>query len=286
MSFNIDIGTRLLTRAALTLLFGLSADVAMAQSVRGTATYRERIALPAAAVFEAVIEDVSRADAPAETIARTRVGSPGNPPIAFAIAYDPAKILADHRYVVRARILLDDKLLFTTDTATPVITGGSPTSVSMMLRRVGTGQTAPPKPAGARPLEGTYWRAIELAGKPTPTQDPQREAHLLFQSGGRVSGSDGCNRVTGSYQLKGDAVKFGQLAGTQMACINIGEIDRTFREAVNTCDPLDGRRRSPGAVRCDGQAGGGVCCRCSGIPAVDFTGPHRHLLAARQVPRQ
>jgi uncharacterized lipoprotein YbaY len=79
----------------------------------------------AAAVFEAALEDVSRADAPAETIARTRVASPGNPPIAFTIAYDPARILADHRYVVRARILLDDKLLFTTDTATPVITRSS-----------------------------------------------------------------------------------------------------------------------------------------------------------------
>ncbi len=84
------------------------------------------MALPPAAVFEASLEDVSLADAPAKTIARTRVASPGNPPIAFTIAYDPARILPDHRYVVRARILVDDKLLFTTDTATPVITGRKP----------------------------------------------------------------------------------------------------------------------------------------------------------------
>jgi uncharacterized lipoprotein YbaY len=32
-------------------------------TVTGTATYRERIALPAGAVFEAILEDVSRADA-------------------------------------------------------------------------------------------------------------------------------------------------------------------------------------------------------------------------------
>jgi len=38
-----------------------------------------------------------------------------------------------------------------------------------------------------------------VAGKPTPTQDPKREAHLQFQAGGRVSGSDGCNRMTGTY---------------------------------------------------------------------------------------
>jgi putative lipoprotein len=51
----------------------------------------------------------------------------------FTIAYDPAKILPDHRYVVRARILLDDKLLFITDTAPRVTTRGSPTSVTMMV---------------------------------------------------------------------------------------------------------------------------------------------------------
>src|SRR5262247_2948095 len=71
----------------------------------------------------------------------------------------------------------------------------------------------------AGPLEGPYWRAIELAGKPTPAQDPQREAHLQFQAGGRVSGSDGCNRITGTYQRSGDRFRFGQMAGTQMLCL-------------------------------------------------------------------
>ena len=127
----------------MAVLLGLISNTAMAQSIKGTATCRERIALPPAAVFEAALEDVSLADALARTIARTRVESPGNLPIAFTIAYDPARILPDHRYVVRARILLGDKLLLTTDTATPVITGGSPTSVSIILRRVGADQTAP-----------------------------------------------------------------------------------------------------------------------------------------------
>jgi uncharacterized lipoprotein YbaY len=96
------------------------------------------MALPPAAVFEAALEDVSRADAPAETIARTRVASPGNSPISFTLAYDPGKILPDHRYVVRARILLDDKLLFTSDTAAPVITRGSPTMPDEVLARLKT----------------------------------------------------------------------------------------------------------------------------------------------------
>jgi putative lipoprotein len=214
----------------------VSASAAIAQSIQGTAMYRERIALQPAAVFEAVLEDVTRADAPAETIARTRMASPGNPPIAFTIAYDPSKIAPDHRYAVRARILVDDKPLFVTDTTPPVITRGGPVSVSLMLRRVGTGQTSPAT-SGSRPLEGTYWKAIELAGKSTPTQDPKREAHLQFQ-GGRVSGSDGCNRLTGTYQLNGDRVAFGQIAGTQMACVNPGGTEGPFRDALKSATKL------------------------------------------------
>ena len=87
---------------------------------------------------------------------------------------------------------------------------------------------------GAATLDGTYWRAIELAGARVPAQDPQREAHLLFQPGGRLSGLDGCNRITGSYKLNADAVTFGQLAATQMACPDTGATERAFREALKS----------------------------------------------------
>ena len=232
MSPNIG-GTITTVAAAISTFISVTAHTAMAQSIQGTATYRERMALPPTAVFEATLEDVSRADAAAETIGGTRLTSPGNPPIKFAITYDPARVLADHRYVVRARILVNDQLLFSSDTATPVITHGSPTTVSIMMRRMAAAQNPSPGPASTAPLEKTYWRASELAGKPTLAQDAQREAHLVFETGGRLSGSDGCNRITGTYQLKGDAVTFGQTAATRMACIDAAaDIERAFRDAV------------------------------------------------------
>jgi len=94
------LGRQAVSRAALVWLLALIAGTAMAQSIDGTATYRERMALPPSAVFEATLEDVSRADAPAEMIAETRVASPGNPPIKFSLPYDPAKIRAGHRFDV------------------------------------------------------------------------------------------------------------------------------------------------------------------------------------------
>ena len=216
-------GFRAFEHGTLALVLGLAASTAAAQSVTGSATYRERMTLPPAAVFEATLEDVPRADAPSVIVARTRIDRPSNPPIAFTLTYDPGKIVPAGRYVVRAKILLDDTLLFTSDTAAPVITGGNPRSVSIMLRRA--------SPDG-QSLEGTEWRPTELEGKPTPEPKMTGEAHLRFESGGRVSGSDGCNRFSGTYVMKGEAITFGNMAGTQMACIRSAGIERAFRNAI------------------------------------------------------
>jgi uncharacterized lipoprotein YbaY len=152
MSLHIGIGSRLHVRAVLASVV-LIANTAMAQSIiEGTAIYRERIALPPAAVLEAALEDASRLDSPTETIARARIASPGNPPIAFTIAYDPAQIRPDHRYVVRARILVNDRLLFTTEAVPALIARARPTSVSIMLRRVGSDQNPSANPAGSSDL--------------------------------------------------------------------------------------------------------------------------------------
>jgi heat shock protein HslJ len=99
-------------------------------------------------------------------------------------------------------------------------------------------RSSSPSAAAGRPLEGTYWRVIELAGKSTPAQDPKREAHLQFQAGGRVSGSDGCNRITGTYQLNGDRVTFGQMVGTQMACLNPSGTEDPFRDVLKSATRL------------------------------------------------
>jgi putative lipoprotein len=227
--------------AAAALLAAL-AGPAMAQSIHGSATYRERIALPPTAAFEATLEDMSRADAPADVIARTRVSPAGNSPIRFEIPVDLARIRPDRRYVVRARILDGDRLVFTTDTSYPVLTQGHGTIVAMMLRRAGSGPSAPQGSPGAgtssqprpsRPLEKTYWKATELDGKPVPAAESTREVYILLGGAGRVAGSDGCNRIIGGYVLTGDGIKFGALAGTQMACPDTADTERGLRKALS-----------------------------------------------------
>ena len=94
------------------------------------------------------------------------------------------------------------------------------------------GQGSPvASPSANAALEGTYWRAIELAGLMVPAQDANREPHLTLESG-RASGSDGCNRVAGPYTLQGEALTFGAMAGTRMACPDTAEIESRFQGAL------------------------------------------------------
>ncbi len=128
------------------------------RTVSGTAIYRERMALPPTARFEAVIIDAARADAPGVVLARTVIDNTGQPPIRFSLTYDDAKLDPRARYVVRATVTVDGTLWFTTDTATPVATGGD-ARVNLLLRRAGGSQTrgeAAPAPVGAGLLGGAF----------------------------------------------------------------------------------------------------------------------------------
>jgi len=117
MQFSRNGFNRILSTGFLLVSSFFAYDALGADSVKGTAIYRERIKLPPGAVFEATLEDVSRADAPAEQMGRVYIENPGSPPFHFEISYDPARITANHRYSVRARITVKERLLFNTDRA-------------------------------------------------------------------------------------------------------------------------------------------------------------------------
>ncbi|HDY8140469.1 TPA: YbaY family lipoprotein [Vibrio vulnificus] len=93
------------------------------QTISGTVFYRERIALPEDAAVTLVLEDVSLADALAKVIAKHKFITNGKQvPLSFDLAYDSKKIIANHRYNVRARIEVNGRLRFISDTIVPVIT--------------------------------------------------------------------------------------------------------------------------------------------------------------------
>lgn len=123
-----------------------------AETLTGQAMIDTRIALPPDLTFEAVIEDISRADAPAEVLARTVIENPGHPPIDFAIAYDPADLRPQAIYALRAKIRQSDTVLFLTDTITRVFEGEPGGTVEVRLHPVNRSSESVASPVGAHGL--------------------------------------------------------------------------------------------------------------------------------------
>lgn len=130
------VGLPLLLAACATTQVAPPVPAAPAQ-VTGTVTYLQRIALPPTATVRVQLVDVSRADAAATVIGEQTIKADGRqPPFAFAIPYDPARIDPRYTYAVAARIEDAGKLLFISDRRHEVITRGAPTTVDLVLRQV------------------------------------------------------------------------------------------------------------------------------------------------------
>ena len=86
----------------------------------------------------------------------------------------------------------------------------------------------------AQSIQGTAWNAVELYGTAVPTSSAVRDGgpYLVFGPAGRMSGADGCNRLTGPYTVTASAITFGQIAETHVACPSTEEVARRFREAL------------------------------------------------------
>lgn len=111
-------------------------DAARSHEITGEAFHRERLLLPPDATFEAVLEDVSLADAPAKVLGRTTLSPAGQSPFVFSITYEPGEIVERHRYGVRATIRVDGALWFTSDTFHSVLSEDAPEELRIPMRMV------------------------------------------------------------------------------------------------------------------------------------------------------
>ncbi len=154
----------------------ISAGTALADDgqVSGIASYRERIMPPPGAVFEAVLQDVSRADAPAAELGRVTIADAGGPPYRFAIPYEKNVIDDRHVYAVRTTLHYQGQLIFTSDTTYPVLTRGASDEVEIMMVRASAGSGAgegalrPRARGGAIPVAGEEPPAPPVGETPPP----------------------------------------------------------------------------------------------------------------------
>lgn len=76
-----------------------------------------------------------------------------------------------------------------------------------------TGCTETPQESGT--LVGPVWVAEQVAGAAFPTIPL---VTLQFGADGRAAGKGGCNQYSGPYQVTDNAISFGAMVSTKMAC--------------------------------------------------------------------
>lgn len=135
---------------ALAPLFAASGAAAAPASLRGSVSYRERMALPPGATVTVRLIDVSLADAPSQTIAETTIRPRGQVPVPFVLRYDDRDIRGRRSYALSAEIHDRDRLLFTTTRRYSVLTGGRD-DTDLVLERVlvPAGRSRKPASTGA-----------------------------------------------------------------------------------------------------------------------------------------
>lgn len=179
------------------------------QVLHGEVLYRERIALPPNAVLSVQLADVSLADAPAAIVGEQKIDPAGQVPIKFEIKFDPSVIRTSMTYALQARITVDDKLWFITDTRHEV----DPLTTQMqtvMVKKVS--QADEPE---ISTMFDRDWLAEKVAGvDPLPEQ---RATFRIDQSGG-ITGKGFCNGYFATAKIDGSNLTIGQAGATQMAC--------------------------------------------------------------------
>lgn len=181
--------------------------VAEERKLSGQVFYKDRPALPPEAKLTVQLADVSLQHETPRIVGETTIRPGGRMPVAFQIPFDPKAIRPTDSYALQARITVGEALLFTTSRnhgVTPLSAGPQ----ALLLRRVASGSVA------TDTLSGTWMLAI-LNGKP-PLADTA--ITLVFDKGGRIAGSGGCNRYAAGITLEGTALKIGQAISTRMAC--------------------------------------------------------------------
>jgi putative lipoprotein len=197
----------LLGLAAAALALPASPALATGRALRGQVSYRERIALPPEALLEVRLVDVSRADAPARSLAVTRVKTRHRMPIPYRLRFDEARIQRGHTYALEARITVHGKLWFITTTRHTALAGNAD-ETNILVEFVKSAAAA------TLPLNGR-WLAESIRNRRV-IGDPKTLIEIAAD--GKVTGSGGCNRISGKATVDGAHISFGPMISTKMAC--------------------------------------------------------------------
>lgn len=178
-------------------------------TLTGSAVLRAPDELPVSSVLTVAVEDVSRADAPAVTLGQEQIAINGrHGAIPFSVVYPRSAVQPQGVYAIRARVTNGDRLLLTT-TQRYEVDALRPSAIELVLDAI---------PATDVALTDTYWKIVEVGGRPVDLSETMREPQLVLSGqDGQFAGSGGVNRLFGGFTVQGDSLTFSPVASTLMA---------------------------------------------------------------------
>ena len=211
-----------------------SSEVVMVETITGTLSYRERIALPPEAQVEIVVSDITLGRNQELILSRTMntIGQ-ASPPIPFSIDVSKLNLSDGPHYGLRAFIREPDgTIMFRT--SEPFLLNLRSDTVN--IGDIAVSMTSPddPGPAGIPGLKDGEWRVTQIGGDVVPQGTAPT---MTFAVDGRFYGSTSCNRFNSSYSLDGNSLQVGNVAATKRACeAGLMQQQRRFLDAISLID--------------------------------------------------
>lgn len=183
--------------------------------IPGEVTYRERIALPDAAVLSIELIDLALPDRP-----RLSVSAPtgaGQVPLAFTLTFEDSMILPQHSYAINAEIVAGDVHFRNTEPfpVTPLAQTEPVLIVTSLLAQNDQSSSEPAAEPQDLPLLNITWEATAIGETPVP---PGVAITLLIENDMRAGGSGGCNSFFSQATITEDSFAIGEVARTQRSC--------------------------------------------------------------------
>ena len=226
-------------------------EAVMTETVSGSLTYRERIALPPDATISVALTDITEGPDQEQVAARTTRSLRGEQvPVPFQLTVPNDAIEEGHLYGLRAFINgSDGDALFRT--YSPMLIDMTKDEVdvgTIILVAAGSGD---PGLTGIPGLHGGQWVVEDIAGRGVVDSS---HAVLTFEPDGSLNGNTGCNGFFGSYQLDANEISTENIGVTQRACVPaLNDQERRFLDILNDLQSVS--IDSTGALVLTGEAG-------------------------------
>jgi putative lipoprotein len=222
MEFRTTTLALVIAAAASAAGVAVAGETAAQPKVTGTLVYPEPFTLPADAIVRLRLEVAAAPEMPARLVAMVATPTEGKQfPIPFELPYAESDIVAQRRYLVRVSVTAGSQTLFASQKAYPVITGGAPTKLEILLQPAWPGRRIRPIGVSApSPLESSEWKLVALGETPAAAAPGFTIPSIAFDGMNKqIGGSTGCNRFMGAYAPgEGSALKLDPNGMTMMAC--------------------------------------------------------------------